>query len=101
MDNMKLVDTVMNNGTYTWNNKRGGASQVASKLNRFVVLEELIIQNKDIVARIPPFGGSDHWPMLLEIQGIGTPRNDLSDLKTSGSHTHIFATTSPNGGLKI
>jgi len=29
IDNMKLVDIVMNNGTYAWNNKRGGVSQVA------------------------------------------------------------------------
>jgi len=29
IDNMKLVDTDMNNGIFTWNNKRGGEAQVA------------------------------------------------------------------------
>jgi len=72
---MKLVDIVMNNGTYTWNNKRGGESQVASKLDRFIISEDLMIKNKDIAVRILPFGGSDHWPVQLEIQGIGNPRN--------------------------
>ena len=72
---MKLVDIVMNNGTYTWNNKRGGESQVASKLDRFIISEDLMIKNKDIAVRILPFGDSDHWPVQLEIQGIGNPRN--------------------------
>jgi len=29
IDKMKLVDIVMSNGNFTWNNKRGGESQVA------------------------------------------------------------------------
>ena len=29
IDNMKLVDTDMSNGLFTWNNKRGGEVQVA------------------------------------------------------------------------
>jgi len=37
IDNMKLVDTDMSNGLFTWNNKRGGESQVASKLDRFII----------------------------------------------------------------
>eukprot|EP00253_Pinus_taeda_P015016 PITA_15016 len=75
IDNMKLVDTDMSNGLFTWNNKRGGESQVASKLDRFIISEDLMLNDKEMIARILPFGGSDHWPVQLEVQGIGTPKN--------------------------
>jgi len=39
---MKLVDVEINNGLFTWNNKRGGEVQVASKLDRFIIFEDLI-----------------------------------------------------------
>ena len=37
IDNMRLFDTNMSNGLFTWNNKRGGEVQVASKLDRFII----------------------------------------------------------------
>ena len=74
---MKLVDIETNNGLCTWNNKRGGDSQVASKLERFMISKELMLLDKEITADILPIGGSDHWPIQMEIKGIGTPRNKL------------------------
>eukprot|EP00253_Pinus_taeda_P022337 PITA_22337 len=74
-ENMKLIDIETNNGLCTWNNKRGGNSQVASKLDRFMISEDLMLLDKEIMAEILPFSGSDHWPVLMEIKGIGTPRN--------------------------
>ena len=73
--NMKLVDIVTSNGLFTWNNKRGGESQVASKLDRFLISKDLMLIDKEMIARVLPFGGSDHWSVQLEVQGIGTPRN--------------------------
>jgi len=73
--NMKLVDIETNNGLCTWNNKRGGNAQVASKLDRFMISEDLMLLDKEIIVVILHFSGSDHWPMLMEIKGIGTPRN--------------------------
>lgn len=35
INKMTLVDVEILNGTFTWNNKRGWASQVAFKLDRF------------------------------------------------------------------
>jgi len=72
---MKLVDTDMSNGRFTWNNKRGGEGQVSSKLDRLIISEDLMLTNKEMIVRILPFGGSDHWPVQLEVLGIGTPRN--------------------------
>ena len=37
MDTMKLVDIDLSNGLFTWNNRRGGESLVASKLDRFII----------------------------------------------------------------
>ncbi len=73
-ENMKLVDIETNNGLFTWNNKRRGDSQVASKLDRFMISEDLMLLDKEIIARIIPFGGSDHWPVQMEIKGIGGGR---------------------------
>ena len=53
----------------------GGGSQVASKHDRFIISEDLILTGHNLVAMILPFGGSDHWPILLEVSFIGTPRN--------------------------
>eukprot|EP00253_Pinus_taeda_P025821 PITA_25821 len=72
---MKLVDVETNNGLFTWNNKRGGESQVASKLDRFIISEDLMLLEKEIAASVLPVGGSDHWPIQMVIQGIGTPQN--------------------------
>eukprot|EP00253_Pinus_taeda_P028885 PITA_28885 len=65
---MKLVDTDTNNGLFTWNNKRGGEAQVASKLDKFIISKDLMLIDKEIIARVLPFGGLDHWPIQLEIK---------------------------------
>ena len=67
IDNMKLVDIDSSNGLFTWNNKRGGESQVTSKLDRFMILEDLMLIDKEMVVRIRPFGGLDHWSVQLEV----------------------------------
>ena len=48
---------------------------MASKLDRFMISEDLMLNKKEISARILPFGGSDHWPIQLEVQSIDTPKN--------------------------
>ena len=59
-NNMKIVDMETNNGCFTWNNKRGGESHVASKLDRFIISEDLMLVDKEIIVRVLPFGSSDH-----------------------------------------
>jgi len=75
IDTMKLVDIDTSNGLFIWNSRRGGQSLMASKLEIFIISEELILNDNGMEARILPFGGSDHWTIQLEIRGIGTPRN--------------------------
>jgi len=75
IDNMKLVDIDTSNGLFTWNNKRGGESQIASNLDRFIISEDLTFTGLDMTVTILPFGGSDHWPVQFEVTSIGTPKN--------------------------
>lgn len=75
IDNMRLVDVETINGIFTLNNKRGEASQVASKLDRFLISEDLFLTGPDMSAVILPYGGSDQWPIQLETMFIGSPRN--------------------------
>ena len=72
---MRLEETEKINGTFTWNNKRRGASQVASKLHRSIIAEDRLLTGLNLTTSILPFGGSDHWPVQLEIKGIGIPNN--------------------------
>jgi len=72
---MRLVSLETTNGTITCNNRRGGITQVASKLDRFIISEDLLLFGHTMAAWILPFGGLDHWPIQLEASFIGTPRN--------------------------
>eukprot|EP00253_Pinus_taeda_P003988 PITA_03988 len=65
--NLRLVDTPTTNGVFTWNNRQGGRNQIASKLDRFLLSEQVLNKDVFIEARILPGLGSDHWPICLEI----------------------------------
>jgi len=57
---MNMVDSAMHHGLFTWNNKIRGEVQVASKLNKLLTLEELMLANREITAKVLPFSSSDH-----------------------------------------
>ena len=42
---LKVVDLETNNGIYTWNNKRGGKNQIASRLDRYLLSENIMQEN--------------------------------------------------------
>eukprot|EP00253_Pinus_taeda_P017271 PITA_17271 len=73
IDELRLVDIQTINGICTWNNRRGGKNQIASRLDRFLVSEP--VMNKDVFVeeKIMPCLGSNHWPIRLEstVQGKG------------------------------
>lgn len=39
---LKMVDIPTINGKYIWKNRRGGSRQIASKLDKFLVIEHFI-----------------------------------------------------------
>src|SRR5699024_1718674 len=53
-EDMKMVDSEMQNGLFTWNNKRGDNAQVASKLDRFFISEKLMLTNSENICKCCP-----------------------------------------------
>jgi len=64
---LRLVDIPTINGKFTWNNRRGGNKQIASRLDRFVAFKQLIGKDIFYEASMLPSIGLDHWPITLEI----------------------------------
>lgn len=60
-----LVDVFPRSGVFTWNNKRGGEKQIASRLDRFLVTKGILMEGIIVESDILPSGGSDHWPITL------------------------------------
>eukprot|EP00253_Pinus_taeda_P016062 PITA_16062 len=71
----RLIDVQPRSGAFTWNNMRGGERQIASRLDRFLVSENLSLEGLTVYCDILPYGGSDHWPISLTATILGTPRN--------------------------
>eukprot|EP00253_Pinus_taeda_P028466 PITA_28466 len=75
IDNANLVDVYPKQGSFTWNNRRGGEHLISSRLDRFLVSENLLLDGRNLESSILPSGGSDHWPISLVIEVPGPPRN--------------------------
>jgi len=71
----KLIDIPTVNGLHTWNNKQGGNRQIASRLDRFLMSESILLHNLDMEASILPIGGSDHWPVKIHFTNLDKPQN--------------------------
>lgn len=71
----RLIDIQTINGNHTWNNRRGGANQIASRLDRFLISEQIMMKDVFIEATILPVTGSDHWPIKMEIDLKQRPPN--------------------------
>ena len=66
IEELHLVDVSTPNGFYKWQNKHSGQRHIASRLDRFLVLEPIMNGEGDIGAFILPGAGSDHWTIGLE-----------------------------------
>lgn len=75
IENLNLIDIPTNNGIYTWNNRRGGDRQIASRLDRFLLSEETYLTSSEIEARILPQAGSNNWHISLKIQICNGQKN--------------------------
>jgi len=73
IDDFKLIDLETSNGTYTWTNRRTGLHQIACKLDRFLLLEPLILDGTAMESTILNYPGSDHWPIQLWRDISATP----------------------------
>jgi exonuclease III len=75
IDRAEMVDLQTKNGQFTWTNKRMNQFQVATRLDRFLISESIIMQGLTLDCNILPWGGSDHWPVQLEAGFQTTPKN--------------------------
>eukprot|EP00253_Pinus_taeda_P022615 PITA_22615 len=70
----RLVDIQTTNGIYTWNNRRGGRHQIASRVDQFLMSEQIINWDIFIEAAILSRMGSDHWPIKAELDIKSSPK---------------------------
>ena len=56
----KLVDVQPSSCSFTWNNRRGGENLIASRLDRFLISESIVLEGITVNSDILPSGGSDH-----------------------------------------
>lgn len=75
LNDLRLVDIPTENGIFTWNNRRGETHQIASRLDHFLVSEDLITLDVHFEASILPSLGSDHWPISLSFDIKEVPKN--------------------------
>ena len=52
-------------GWFTWNNRREGDHLVASRLDRFLVSENITMGSGETWTNVLPAAGSDHLPICL------------------------------------
>ncbi|XP_059068884.1 uncharacterized protein LOC131859306 [Cryptomeria japonica] len=65
--NNDLVDCKTLNGSFTWTNRRKYFSQIAERLDHFLISDNWISSDVDVVATILPYASSDHFPVVLSI----------------------------------
>ena len=60
IEELQLVDIQTLNGFFTWQNKRTGTRHIASRLDRFLVLESTLMGEGEVGASVMMAAGSDH-----------------------------------------
>eukprot|EP00253_Pinus_taeda_P035907 PITA_35907 len=67
----RLVDIPTTNGVHTWNNRRGGRNEIASRLDRFLLSEQILNRDVFIEAKILPGLGVEEWWTQSKVKGKG------------------------------
>jgi hypothetical protein len=98
IDTMDMVDIRTSNGQFTWNKKRINNHQVATRLDRFLVSESIILQGLTLDCNIPPWGGQTIGQFNWKQTSKPLRRTNLLDLRNFGSNTPPSRRTSTNGG---
>ena len=75
IEDLNFTEIPTKNGIHTWNNKRGETCQIASRLDRFLLSEDIFLSSLETEAVIAPHEGSDHWLIVLTFQISERPKN--------------------------
>lgn len=62
-----LIDIETTNGTFTWNNRRGGHNQRACCLDHLLISYNIMMGGWNLEVVILPTAGSGHWDISLNI----------------------------------
>ena len=65
VEQSQLVDIEIGSGWYMWSNKRGGTHHVESRIDRFLVSEDISRGTGEINVSVLPAAGLDHWPISI------------------------------------
>ena len=66
-----MIDVRTSNGIFTWNNKQDGDRGIAYRLDRFLILESIMMVGGELRAVVIPAVGLNHWPIILEWDNVG------------------------------
>jgi hypothetical protein len=98
IDTVEMVDIKTSNGQFTWNNKLINQHQIATRLEKLLVSESIILQGLTLDCNILPLGGSNHWLVQLEENFQTTPKTNLLDSRNFGLSIPPSRRKSANGG---
>ena len=68
-----MIDIPLNNGSFTWNNRRKDQAYIAEKLDRFFISGNFSDCNKNFQSFVLPYAGSDYFPICLEFSEPSKP----------------------------
>ena len=71
ISDLDLIDVKNSNGLFTWNNKQSGDRGISCRLDRFLLLESVMMASCNLKAVVLATAGSDQWTISLEWEDIG------------------------------
>lgn len=77
MSDLSLFNCKTHNGVFTWTNMRRGFSQIAERVDRFLLSENWINSDVDFSSSILPNPGFDHFPISFSILEDKPPHKSL------------------------
>lgn len=92
IESARLVDILPKNGSYTWNNRRGGENHIASHLDRFLILESILLEGITVIWTFSPLEDLITGQFLWKQPSLEPLEISRSNLKSSGSLTLTLQT---------
>lgn len=70
VETSNLIDIITSNGFFTWNNRRLGFTNIAERLDRFLVLEDWLQVNAPSKAMVRSILISNHFSVELQVEMV-------------------------------
>jgi len=93
-----MVDMITTNGIFTWNNIRGGSTQISSHLDHFFIVEQILTSGHELSTKIPHQPDQTTGASLSHGEPLVSHSNVLSGLINSNFQTPILSKKLNFGG---